>query len=137
MPSNVCLRIPPIPCQKIRFGAKPSVKCLAKKRWIWKACPNAERERSEASLFHKGWEISFSKAMIRSIPTADFPPASFGRRSPGLVRGPRETTTMRPLSDAAKSVLRLSPRIEVLPILHGSGDVAQEVRETLIGRPFD
>jgi hypothetical protein len=27
-------------------------------------------------------------------------------------------------------VLRLSPRIEVLPILHGSGDVAQEVRET-------
>jgi len=44
---------------------------------------------------------------------------------------------MRPLSDAAKTVLRLSPRIEVLPILHGSGDVAQEVRETLIGRPFD
>jgi hypothetical protein len=35
------------------------------------------------------------------------------------------------------AVLRLSPRIEVLPILHGSGDVAQEVRETLIGRHFD
>ena len=35
------------------------------------------------------------------------------------------------------SVLRLSPRIEILPILHGSGDVAQEVRETLIGRRFD
>ena len=35
------------------------------------------------------------------------------------------------------SILRLSPRIEVLPILHGSGDVAQEVRETLIGRRFD
>ena len=35
------------------------------------------------------------------------------------------------------SVLRLSPRIELLPILHGSGDVAQEVRECLIGRRFD
>ena len=35
------------------------------------------------------------------------------------------------------SIFRLSPRIEVLPILHGSGDVAQEVRETLIGRRFD
>lgn len=34
-------------------------------------------------------------------------------------------------------VLRLSPRIEILPILHGSGDVAQEVRETLIGRRVD
>ena len=34
-------------------------------------------------------------------------------------------------------VLRLSPRIEILPILHGSGDMAQEVRETLIGRRFD
>jgi hypothetical protein len=36
-----------------------------------------------------------------------------------------------------EAVCRLSPRIEVLPILHGSGDVAQEVRETLIGRRFD
>ena len=35
------------------------------------------------------------------------------------------------------SVLRLSPRIEILPIMHGSGDVAQEVRETLIGRRVD
>lgn len=41
------------------------------------------------------------------------------------------------LTEAAQSVLRLSPRIHVLPILHGSGDVAQEVRETLIDRPFD
>lgn len=35
------------------------------------------------------------------------------------------------------SIFRLSSCIEVLPILHGSGDVAQEVRETLIGRRFD
>ncbi|HET7058473.1 MAG TPA: hypothetical protein VFI05_07055 [Nitrospiraceae bacterium] len=35
------------------------------------------------------------------------------------------------------SIFSLSPRIEMLPILHGSGDVAQEVRETLIGRRFD
>jgi hypothetical protein len=41
------------------------------------------------------------------------------------------------VSEAAESVFRLSPRIEVLPILHGSGDVAQEVRETLIGRRYD
>ncbi len=38
---------------------------------------------------------------------------------------------------SADSILRLSPRIEVLPLLHGSGDLAQEVRETLIGRHFD
>ena len=44
---------------------------------------------------------------------------------------------MSRLSPSAEFILRLSPRIEVLPILHGSGDVAQEVRETLIGRPFD
>ncbi len=35
------------------------------------------------------------------------------------------------MSDA---VFRLSPRIEVLPILHASGDIAQEVREALIAR---
>ncbi len=34
-------------------------------------------------------------------------------------------------------VFQLSPRIHVLPIIHASGDVAQEVRETLIGRRFD
>ncbi len=42
--------------------------------------------------------------------------------------------TRRKSTDA---VLRLSSRIEVLPILHASGDMAQEVRETLIGRQFD
>ncbi len=34
-------------------------------------------------------------------------------------------------------VLRLSDRIDVLPILHGNGDMAQEVRERLISRPYD
>jgi len=42
----------------------------------------------------------------------------------------------RPTS-AADTVLRLSDKIELLPIIHGNGDVAQEVRETLIARPFD
>lgn len=35
------------------------------------------------------------------------------------------------------AILRLSPRIDLLPIVHGSGDVAQEVRERLIARPYD
>ncbi|MGQ0810731.1 MAG: hypothetical protein ACT4OO_05840 [Nitrospiraceae bacterium] len=35
------------------------------------------------------------------------------------------------------TIFRLSSRIEILPILHASGDVAQEVRDTLISRPFD
>ena len=34
-------------------------------------------------------------------------------------------------------ILRLSPRIDLLPILHGSGDIAQEVRETLIAKRYD
>jgi hypothetical protein len=37
----------------------------------------------------------------------------------------------------ADVVLRLSSKIELLPILHGSGDMAQEVRERLIARRFD
>lgn len=36
-----------------------------------------------------------------------------------------------------EQVFRLSPRIRILPILHGSGDVAQEVRETVIGTRVD
>src|ERR671921_344528 len=35
------------------------------------------------------------------------------------------------------TVFCLSPHIHVLPILHGTGDVAQEVREFLISRPVD
>ncbi|MFM8552447.1 MAG: hypothetical protein ACKOCD_09120, partial [Nitrospiraceae bacterium] len=41
------------------------------------------------------------------------------------------------MTTTADAILRLSPRIQVLPILHGSGDLAQEVRETLIARPVD
>ncbi|WP_447980457.1 hypothetical protein [Candidatus Nitrospira bockiana] len=41
------------------------------------------------------------------------------------------------MTDLTDSVLRLSPRIHLLPILHGSGDVAQEVRETLVAGRFD
>lgn len=44
---------------------------------------------------------------------------------------------MTHVTKTADAVLRLSLRIEVLPILHASGDMAQEVRETLIGRRFD
>ena len=36
-----------------------------------------------------------------------------------------------------ESVLRLSPRIEILPIVHANGDMAHEVRETLIARHYD
>lgn len=35
------------------------------------------------------------------------------------------------------AIFRLSARIEMLPILHASGDVAQEVRERLISRRYD
>lgn len=44
---------------------------------------------------------------------------------------------MPPDSFLNDTILRLSPRIQVLPILHASGDVAQEVRERLISRSFD
>jgi hypothetical protein len=44
---------------------------------------------------------------------------------------------MSQLNPIAEAVLRLSPKIEILPILHASGDMAQEVRETLISRHFD
>jgi len=41
------------------------------------------------------------------------------------------------MTTTADSVFRLSSRIEILPILHGSGDLAQEVRETLVARRID
>ncbi len=44
---------------------------------------------------------------------------------------------MPPSIQSTDAVFRLSPRIQVLPILHASGDVAQEVRETLIARRYD
>ncbi|MFZ1501780.1 MAG: hypothetical protein WAS50_01395, partial [Nitrospira sp.] len=40
-------------------------------------------------------------------------------------------------SSTADSVFRLSPRIELFPLLHGSGDVAQEVRDRLTDRRYD
>jgi hypothetical protein len=40
-------------------------------------------------------------------------------------------------SAAVETVLRLSARIEILPIVHANGDMAQEVRETLIARHYD
>jgi hypothetical protein len=40
-------------------------------------------------------------------------------------------------SAAVESAVRLSPRIEILPVIHASGDMAQEVREILISRSYD
>ncbi|HMW85259.1 MAG TPA: hypothetical protein PKD65_04510, partial [Nitrospira sp.] len=40
-------------------------------------------------------------------------------------------------SSTADDVFRLSPRIELFPVLHGSGDVAQEVRDRLTDRRYD
>lgn len=40
-------------------------------------------------------------------------------------------------TETAEQVLRLSSRIHILPILHANGDMAQEVRETLIAGSFD
>ena len=40
-------------------------------------------------------------------------------------------------TSTADDVFRLSPRIELFPVLHGSGDVAQEVRDRLTGRRYD
>src|SRR5580698_4608452 len=33
--------------------------------------------------------------------------------------------------------LAISPRIRVLPIIHGSGDFALQVRDELLNRPYD
>ena len=42
-----------------------------------------------------------------------------------------------PDCSAVETVFHLSPRIRLLPIRHGSGDIAQEVRETLLDQRFD
>ncbi len=44
---------------------------------------------------------------------------------------------MTPLPSSAVAALQLSSRVTVLPIIHGSGDMAQEVRETLMAAPWD
>lgn len=40
-------------------------------------------------------------------------------------------------SSTADSIFPLSPRIDLFPILHGSGDVAQEVRDRMVERRYD
>lgn len=40
-------------------------------------------------------------------------------------------------SDTTDRALRLSPRITLLPLVHGSGDMAQEARDTLIAHRWD
>ena len=40
-------------------------------------------------------------------------------------------------SSNSDAVFHLSPRIELFPLLHGSGDVAQEVRDRLTDRQYD
>jgi hypothetical protein len=37
----------------------------------------------------------------------------------------------------ADDFLAISPRIRVMPIIHGSGDFAIQVREELLSRPYD
>ena len=44
---------------------------------------------------------------------------------------------MKPDHVASQLVFQLSPRIHILPISHGSGDMAQEVREALLTRQVD
>ncbi len=44
---------------------------------------------------------------------------------------------MRKSRGTADDFLAISPRIRVLPIIHGSGDFAIRVREELLGRPYD
>src|SRR5262249_55931980 len=51
-------------------------------------------------------------------------------------RGPAE----RPMSsprDMSDDFLTIGPRIRVLPIIHGSGDFAVQVRDELLNRPYD
>ena len=44
---------------------------------------------------------------------------------------------MTPDTKVTKAVFQLSPRVTLLPIRHGSGDVAQEVREYLLSEKVD
>jgi hypothetical protein len=41
------------------------------------------------------------------------------------------------MTAAHEAVLKLSPKLSVFPIIHASGDMAQEMRETLIAKCFD
>ena len=44
---------------------------------------------------------------------------------------------MRKPRGTADDFLTISPRVRVLPIIHGSGDFAIRVREELLSRPYD
>ncbi len=44
---------------------------------------------------------------------------------------------MSQASDPTEQVFQLSPKIQILPIVHGSGNMAQVVREAMISRPVD
>ena len=44
---------------------------------------------------------------------------------------------MRKPQGTADDFLTISPRVRVLPIIHGSGDFAIRVREELLSRPYD
>ena len=44
---------------------------------------------------------------------------------------------MKQLTENAEAVLTLSPKIRILPIQHGSGNVAQEIRELLLSMQMD
>src|SRR5271166_6265209 len=45
--------------------------------------------------------------------------------------------SMRKPRGTADDFLTISPRVRVLPIIHGSGDFAIRVREELLSRPYD
>src|SRR5271167_4903710 len=40
-------------------------------------------------------------------------------------------------ANTADDFLTISPRIRVMPVIHGSGDFAIQVREELLARPYD
>lgn len=40
-------------------------------------------------------------------------------------------------ANSADDFLTISPRIRVMPIIHGSGDFAIQVREELLNRPYE
>ena len=44
---------------------------------------------------------------------------------------------MKANRSTADDFLTISPRIRVMPIIHGSGDFAIQVREELLSRPYD
>src|SRR6266481_2223168 len=64
-----------------------------------------------------------------------------GRRpKPAVPARPQPSEPPKPMSSppvTSDDFLTFSPRIRVLPIIHGSGDFAIQVREELLRRPYD